>query len=289
MKRAVAAWVLGLSIGTWAPQASAQADVALVLEAGGDAGAEAGAPALAGVREGLAARGLTFEDVQGGCAALECASEALAARGARVAVAVAVWSRRGAPPRVSVSLTDAAGRVENGGAEASDGGVLAAARAALDAAWVAWSAGGMASLRVEGTPRGATVTVDRVPFGTLPHEGMLAFGEHALSISAEGHRTVRRAFTLGPEGLVVREDLDEAARGPDAAALAVASGLALGGLGGVLLGAVRLAEGTRCEGSPALCHVPDDAAVAAWMGAGGALLIGAVVWVAVLLEGGDGT
>jgi hypothetical protein len=212
----------------------------------------------------------------------------VAARGARVAVAVAVWSRRGAPPRVSVSLTDAAGRVENGGAEASDGGVRDAARAALVAAWGAWSAGGMASLRVEGTPRGATVTVDRVPFGTLPHEGTLAFGEHALSISAEGHRTARRVFTLGPEGLVVREDLEQAPQGPDAAAIALASGLALGGLGGVLLGAVRLAQGTWCEGSPALCHVPDEVAVAGWIGAGGALLVGAVVWAVVRLGEGGG-
>jgi hypothetical protein len=302
------AWALAvLSLAAWAglatlKPAETHAQRALLLPAGGD-------PALA-AREGERARqsvqavleeiGFQIVSPQGGCAEPSCAPEALRARALDMAVGVALWPR-GDEVRVALVLVDPDGH-EVSGLAVSEGDVAAAARHAFDIALADWSVRRGALVRVLGRPEGATITVDRELWGSIPHQAPLAPGEHRFVVSAAGHRTERRSVALVASGepTVLRFELEpERGASGDPALIGLGAGVPLAALGitGVAVGIASLAPGTTCasascgpEVPPAerVIERPDVGASAAWLVGGGVVWaagVGLVVWA--LSQGGE--
>lgn len=172
----------------------------LVLSAGGDArlARSAGASARDRAIATLGARGLVAARGPAGCSEPDCATELLAGGAAEYALALSLWGRARCE-RVAVALVDAHGVAHPGEVSVTGTDVNAAIDGAIDAALAHLADGGSSLLGVTGAPAGATITLDQIPWGTLPHEDRVPRGEHQLAVSAEGHTTERRSVTIGGE------------------------------------------------------------------------------------------
>lgn len=211
----------------------------------------------------LTTRGFTAARGPAGCAEPDCATELLSGGAAEYALAIALWGRTRCE-RVAVTLVDAQGITHGGEVTVTGTDVDAAIDGALTAALEHLASGGSAMLSVTGSPPGATITLDQIPWGTLPHEDRVPRGEHQLAVSADGHVTTRRAITIGTEPLSVEialtpdvtapapsVDLEPttvaatepatASTGPDVGLLAVGGAVAGVGVGLMTVGIVTLA------------------------------------------------
>jgi hypothetical protein len=301
-----------LTLGLLAAPADAQPRGArvLVLVPAGEPelarrlGPEARARAIAE----LGRQGLVASPGPAGCSDPDCAGPLLEGGAADLAVAVALWGRGARCERVAVTVVDARGATHGGEVAVSGGDVAAAVDGAVRASLEAMAQGGGTRLSVTGTPEGATITLDRIPWGTLPHEDVVAAGEHALAVGAEGYVTERRTVVVGAEPVVIDVRLmaeaaasvavdgsasrDPAvarpeASSPDLALVAVGGALAAGGLaaaGASLYG--FLAPETTPTGPELTYERTSVAGSAGWMAAGGALVAGGVVLVAIGLASG---
>lgn len=254
------------------------------------------------------------------CEDITCAPDLLEALDADMAVLMAVWGRRQGPgaSQVGVTLVDRAGARAEGSAAVDGDGVGPAATAAFADALSAWDARGGIPIRVEGSPVGAAVTVDRHPRGALPLELSLAPGTHSLSVSATGYVTERRELDVSAETSetrVVRVHLSEAGDGVGAEPTETASssppndpvrddgragpsvlGPALLGLAGVGLLAVDVVAllRTGClEAGPSGACVRerrlDGLTFALYGVAGVAAIGGALLWYLLGQDEGDAT
>ena len=161
----------------------------------------------------LGARGLTAARGPASCAEPDCAAELLGGGAAEHALAIALWGRARCD-RVAVTLVDAQGVAHGGEAVVSGADVGAAVDAAVDAALTHLANGGSSPLRVSGAPEGATITLDQIPWGTLPHEDRVPHGEHQLAVSADGFVTERRSVAIGTAPVAVEIALARAEAAP---------------------------------------------------------------------------
>jgi hypothetical protein len=156
-----------------------------------------------------------------------------------------------------------------------------------------------ALVRVTGAPEGATVVVDRAPFGTIPFERRLSPGLHYFVVSAPGYfvdrRDVEVSESLAPIDLRFELTLDPSLqpRGANAPMIVGGSVLALTGLAGVVLAIVGATGDRHCSArcdEPGARHVverPAVDAIVAWSVAGGlALVVGTVLVVIGATSGG---
>jgi len=213
--------VAALALAALTPIASAQAPASgardLVLAPSGDAGLARrhGAAVRDRASAALTARGLMPARGPAGCSDPDCAAELLSADAADHALAIALWGRGTTCERVAVTLVDGQGVAHGGEVAVAGGDLTAALDAAIAEALEHAASGGGSPLRVTGTPPGATITLDRIPWGAVPHEDRVPHGEHALAVSADGFVTDRRTITLGPEPVTVEVALTRSA--PEAA------------------------------------------------------------------------
>jgi hypothetical protein len=248
-----------------AQDATAPARRVLVLAPAGEArlarsiGAQARDRAIAT----LGARGFTAARGPAGCAEPDCATELLSGGAAEHALAIALWGRTRCD-RVAVTLVDAQGITHSGEVAVTGTDVNAAIDGAIDAALAHLASGGSSTLHVTGAPEGATITLDQIPWGTLPHEDRVPHGEHQLAVSADGFVTDRRSVTVGTapvsvEITLARAEVEAAPTpeptppttvavetpppggGPDIGLLAVGGGLAGVGVALLVVGSVTLA------------------------------------------------
>lgn len=195
------------------------------------------------------------------CEQPSCVPAMLRTLGATMGAGVAIWSHA-TGMQVAVVLVDPEGRQANGARELPlDAAVREAAVEATDAALASWAVRSGAMVRVVGSPPGASITVDRVLWGTIPHEGTLSPGEHRFVVSADGHETERRAVPIqvrvDGEAEEVRFELAPAQEQPERVSSndggdGLVLGLAIGvptmaaGVALVVARAVMEAEGTQC-------------------------------------------
>lgn len=209
--------VLALALTLSPALASAQTAVLLFEPAGSESlRASAGAQATSAVAEGLERAGMVVVDratalrrlsAAGAeaCEAEDCVPAVLTALGADIVVAVAVWADRstGAPREVALSLIGFGPPMVNASAPV-ESDVTTAAAVALADALTRWSGAGQANLRIEGTPRGASVTIDSRPAGLLPLASAAPLGQVEVTVSMAGYVSERRTVELiATEGPVV--------------------------------------------------------------------------------------
>ncbi len=201
-------------------QAPASSSRVLVLEPAGDTrlARRHGAAVRDRASATLTTRGLVPARGPSGCSDPDCAAELLSADAADYALAIAPWGRAATCERVAVTLVDDHGVAHGGEVAVTANDLPAAVDAALAAALEHAASGGAQLLRVTGTPADATITLDRIPWGALPHEDRVPHGEHALAVSADGFVTERRTVTVGTEPLTVEIALTRAAPEPVAVA-----------------------------------------------------------------------
>jgi len=270
--------VLGLAAG-----AQGQAQRALVLPVGGDEALVAahGAAALAALEQALTGAGFGVE--RSDCREPSCAGELLRAGRGDLAVGLALWPREGGV-RASLVLVDAAERQVSGEAEGPAEAAAELAGEALDRAIATWSVREGAPVRVVGAPEGASVTVDRELWGTLPHEGTLPPGEHRFVVSADGFVTERRSVDIAFGGGALELRFDLAREGGDPwPSLVLGGGLVVVGLALTVPGWATLSLDGGCAARDAVgcrSRYAFDGAAAAWLVAGGVAAVGGVVLLA---------
>ena len=310
MSRALVFFLSLVSLGASSSVASAQ--TAVVFPVGGDAALASanGAEAIARVESDLGESGFTL--VSGAalasamraahadeCADPSCAGPMLRALGADLAVGVALWPRHGLV-QVSVVLVDPQGVQVSADADGAATVIGQLTQAALSQARARWATRSGSPVRVVGTPGGATVTVDREPWGTLPHEGSLAPGTHHFVVSADGHVTERRdveipaatealeiAFALAPGSDAPVTAPATPGAGPDVGLIVAGAVTAAAGAGLLVAGLANVATSEHCAsacGGPAASrtvYVPNTAADVALAVAGGVALVAGVVLIVV--------
>lgn len=180
----------------------AHAAIAVLLPAEGRGVHESlRAEAYEAVREALVGAGrapLSSADAQAKlrsselCVDLDCAGSVLSALGADMLVTVALEpDGAGGAREALVTLVDPEDRHVNGSAPVS-GDVAAAARAAFHRALAKWDARAGVALRVEGSPPGATVSIDGSAAGVLPLEQLVSPGRHRITVERQGYRPEAR-------------------------------------------------------------------------------------------------
>ena len=266
-----------------------------------------GEPALAralgqGVRERaqavLTTDGFTAALGPASCADADCAAPLLENNAADFAIAIALWGHDAVCERIAVTLIDDRAGTHSAEVPVTDTGVPAAMENAIHQAIEA-ARTGASTLRVEGNPAGATITLDRIPWGAVPHEDTVARGEHSISVSADGYVTERRDFTLTDQPMTLTLDLARGENGgtemppivvsqggPDVALIAVGAGLAGAGLAGVVAGLYGFLAPETASGAGTFERT-SIAGSAAWLGIGSALVIGGVVTLIVGLSSGS--
>jgi hypothetical protein len=272
----------------------------LVLVTGGDAGLarRLGATTREEAAAALGRRGFSASQGPAGCADTECATELLSRGDASHAVAIALWGRGARCERVAVTLVDGVGSAYGGEVAVEGADVARALDAALEAALARAARGAGVRVRVSGSPEGATITLDRIPWGTLPHEAPVAEGEHTLAVSAEGYESERRALTVGEDPVHLEVRLAPTADGrptatredpvvavqsgaPDPLLLGLGTAVGVVGLASGSVGVLALAAPAGPSSDPGSREEPDVGAAAAWLGVGAAALLGGVVLLIV--------
>ena len=234
------------------------------------------------------------------CADADCAAPLLENDAADFAIAIALWGHDAVCERIAVTLIDDRAGTHSAEVPVTDTGVPAAIESAIHQAIEAARTGASA-LRVEGNPAGATITLDRIPWGAVPHEDTVARGEHSVSVSADGYVTQRRDFTLSDQPLTLTLDLVRGANaaegalepirepgtsGPDIVLIGVGAGLAGAGLAGVIAGLYGFLAPETASGMGTYERT-SVAGSAAWLGIGSAALIGGVVTLVIGLSSGS--
>lgn len=270
----------------------------LVLRVGGDS---ALAAALGrGLRDAVHAHTRTLEltplPTDGGCDDLECAEGFLATDAADVAAYVEVFGRDDVCRGVQATLLAGEARFV-GTAEVGTAGVEEAMRVALAQAVARFRGQSLPTLGVQGTPAGASIRLDGVTWGSVPHAEPVAPGRHTLEVRARGHRVDRREIELAGEDMSVEitlvpgEDEESVSGGGDALPLWIAGATTLAaGLAGIVVGIVGFAMGESCvEASCERYERPDAVASGVWLGAGGALTMAGSVMLGVAASAGNGS
>ena len=234
------------------------------------------------------------------CSDADCAAPLLENDAADFAMAIALWGHDAVCERVAVTLIDDHAGTFSGEVPVTDTGVPAAIEGAIHQA-LETARSGASTLRVEGNPAGATITLDRIPWGAMPHEDTVTRGDHSISVSADGYVTQRRDFTLTDQPLTLTLELARgenattsdpivvprgASTGPDIALIGIGAGMAGAGLGGVIAGLYGFLAPDTAAGAGMFERTSVEGS-AAWLGIGGALLVGGVVVLVVGLSSGS--
>jgi hypothetical protein len=205
------------------------------------------------------------------CEQPACVPDMLRTLDAVMGAGVAIWPHE-VGIQVAVVLVDPEGRQANGARELPLGAsVRDSVVEATDAALASWAVRSGAAVRVTGSPAGASITVDRVLWGTIPHEGTLSPGEHRFVVSAVGHETERRTVPIQVRVDGNAEELnfalrpsegssDSSGNGEDHLALGLGIGVPaiVAGLALVVTGAVLEAEGVQCASESCDPSLPLD-------------------------------
>lgn len=284
----------------------------LVLAPAGDArlATRIGAAARDHATATLTGRGFVAARGPAGCSEPDCATELLSGGAAEYALAIALWGRTRCE-RVAVTLVDAHGVAHSGEVTVTGTDVNAAVEGAIGAALEHLASGGSSTLSVTGTPAGATITLDQIPWGTLPHSDRVPHGDHQLAVSADGYTTDRRSITIASEPVSVDLTLAPSApiepittttdleatpeveappsSGPDVTLLAIGGATAGVGLALLAVGAVTLA--LPDSGMPMAPDFTYERAATVdaigWLVAGGVSLAAGVVLFVVGLTSGS--
>lgn len=224
---------------------------------------------------------------------LGCIERVLELAGAERALVVQLAGRGGSLASLAVVALDASGLEVAGEASARGRPLSVALRAALDEAFERWPARGGVLVEVVGSPSGASVLIDRAPFGRLPARGRLSLGGHRLAVVAPGYETARRALYVPlTDRLEIRVDLMRAGRSESAAGgrprrAWVAGPVLLGAAGASLLavgGAAFARRRCELEAANGTCvrgaHL-DPLPFGLTVASGAAALVAATVWIPV--------
>ena len=226
----------------------------------------------------------------------DAADRMLETDAADFALAIALWGNDAVCERIAVTLVDERSGAHSAEVPVTDTGVPAALENAIHQA-IESARTGASTLRVEGTPPGATITLDRIPWGAMPHEDSVLRGEHSVSVSADGYATERRDFTLTDQPMTLTLELVRAHAsvevgpgaspqgGPDIVLVAIGAGLTGAGLAGVIAGlygflAPATLSDARIDGSFAYDR-GNEAVSGALLGIGGTALATGVVLLIV--------
>jgi hypothetical protein len=279
--------------GTGDPPSTEAPPRALVLRIGGESLlASALGPTLREAVFGQTrALGLVPLPTDGGCDDLDCAMGFLATGSADVAAFVEVYGSNGVCQGVQATMVVSETTRFVGTAEVGSAGVEEAMRVALGQAVARFRGEARPTLGVNGTPAGATIRIDGVSWGSVPHHEPIGPGPHVIEVRARGFRTDRREITLTGEdltlevALVAGEDEEQTptpvSGGSDTTPLWIASAGALVlGITGMIIGFAGLAMGESCDDAACATYSrPDLVASGAWIGAGGALAIAGGVMI----------
>lgn len=303
MTKVISWWLATLVAATALPAPSARAEIA-VLSSSEESSTpiEVQRAAYDAIMESLIAanyRVMTSEEadtkLQGSraCRGLDCASSVLNAIGAHMLVALAVDSGEASTSRiVLVTLVDAEGRHVNGEATV-EADVPTAARAAFQRAYTKWPARGGVSLRIEGEPAGATVSLNGRAVGVLPFEKPVAPGTHEVVIDKKDYGSWTQRVNVPPTPetpVVVNVRLER----PGAAAVGsrrprkhlLGGSLLMVAGGGVVAGMLIALSMRDCstEASNGTCIESKEVnplPYAAWASVGAISLIGGATWLLV--------
>ena len=231
-----------------------------------------------------------------------CAGAARQRTLASVAVQVRLFQDDDEPGRLNeIVITffpDGGGRF-TGRVAIEDGDISAAARGAIAAAQTARESGTteLPSLRVRGTPEGASVRVDGDVVGVIPHTMEIGPGEHQLEVRAEGHEPELRTLRITAGGghheeLVELERITTPTGGDDTAMHIIgASIIGAAGLALLVTGIASFAAGScveaLTEGGCATGNPTDEVAAIGLTVAGSIAIAGAAVWLAIGLSAGS--
>ena len=229
------------------------------------------------------------------CTEPACAHEFLEATHLSLAVGVALWSRSGMV-QAAVVLIDPEGHQVSASADGSESSLNQAVIAALAQARARWGTRTGTTVRAVGTPEGATITVDREPWGSIPHEGELTPGTHHFAVSAEGYETDRRDVDIAatPEPVEVRFGLTAtvagatppAGGGPDVGIIVLGGVVAAAGVAGIIVAIIGATAAhtcvAPCDGAtmPSV-ERPALGPILAWGIGGGVGVVGGAVLIGV--------
>ena len=267
-----------------------------------------GDPALAsalgpGVRDHtqtvLRADGFTAALGPASCADADCAAPLLESDAADFALAIALWGHDAVCERIAVTLIDDRAGAHSAEVPVTDTGVPAALENAIHQA-IESARTRASTLRVEGNPPGATITLDRIPWGAMPHEDSVLRGEHTVSVSADGYVTERRDFTLVDQPMTLTLELVRGENvvggpttvtpggGPDLGFVGVGIGSAAVGLALVGVGIYGFAVGDSFS-RDRLYGRGNETNAAIWLTAGCILVVGGLVSIIHGLVSGSST
>ncbi len=264
----------------------------LLLQVGGDP--NLATPLGPGLREALFQEARTLQLVplptDGSCADLECGLAFLTTGAADIAVHLELFGAGGVCEGVQVTVIVAEGRRYTGATEVGSDGVPAATRVALTQAVARMRGTALPSLHVEGTPVGASITLDGEPWGALPHGAETEPGQHVVEVSAAGHASERREVTLLGEDVRLDVALTPSPSSDTTPLWVAGIGTLALGVAAILVGTVGFAMGESC--TDATCtsiERPDVVGSAAWLASGGALTIGGVVMIGIAASSSGST
>jgi hypothetical protein len=235
------------------------------------------------------ALGLVPLPTDGACEDLDCADGFLSTGAADAAAFVEVYGSNGVCQGVQATVLLGESHRFVGTAEVGTAGINEAMRVALTQA-VARSRGeARPTLGVNGAPAGATIRVDGITWGTVPHHEPVSPGAHVIEVRARGFRTERREVTLSGDDLSLEiallpgEDAGDASARADTTPLWIASAGALVlGVAGMVVGFAGLALGESCDPPGCVTYSrPDLVASGAWIGGGGALAVAGGVLIII--------
>ncbi|MDB4985393.1 MAG: hypothetical protein JWN04_571 [Myxococcaceae bacterium] len=226
------------------------------------------------------------------CLDVNCASSVLRVLNADMLVAVTLAS----DGEVLVALVDTNGHHVNANAPSTAGDVAAATRAAMNRALSKWPTRGLVPIAVDGTPAGATVTVDGQPRGMLPLEVRVQPGRHEVVVAMTGYTPARELVDVAssaasaPRVSVALEsdgtDADARASQPSRLYLFAGPALALAGAATMTVALASFARtGCQQHAPDGVCvrqdHAIATAPLAVWTTVGAAALVGGATWFAI--------
>lgn len=264
----------------------------LLLQVGGDP--TLSAPLGPGLREALfqQARGLQLVPLptDGGCADVDCGLTFLTTGAADLAVHLELFGANGVCEGVQVTVIVPEGRRYTGATVVGADGVPMATRVALTEAISRMRGTSRPSLSVEGSPVGASVTLDGQAWGSVPHSAPTEPGEHVVEIAAGGHAPERREITLVGEDLRLDVALTPLPASDTTPLWATGIGALALGVAAIVVGTIGFAMGERCadEACTSVSR-PDVGGSATWLAVGGALTIAGAVTVGIAASSGGGS